>query len=152
MSHRCRFTWLTDSKAAISKVTMVARATSKPRRYPNDIDYVTAISELHKSLGGRLKTKWVKGHQDDRQDYNELSTDAKLNIDSDALASNHYWSGSGIKPTTAIPHFQEYKITISINGTIYPSKIDNQLRYHINMVYTLNSTYSIATSGTRKSG
>lgn len=45
------------------------------------------------------------------------------------------WSGSGIKPSTDIPHFQECNITISINGTRYPSKIDNQLRYHINGSY-----------------
>ena len=67
--------WLTDSKAAISTVTVVTRLTATPCRYPNnDIDYVPAICELHKSLGGRrLKTKWIKGHQDDQQEYNELS-------------------------------------------------------------------------------
>ncbi len=78
MSHSCQYLWLTDSKAAISTVTVVTRLTATPCRYPNDIDYVTAICELHKSLGGcGLKTKWIKGHQDDRQEYNELSSESQ---------------------------------------------------------------------------
>jgi hypothetical protein len=115
---------------------MTIRPTFKPRRYPDDIDYVTAIRELYQSLGGRhMRTKWVKGHQDDQYAYQDLSSEAQLNIDSDALASDHYWSGSGLKPMTAIPHFAECKVTVSINGIRYPSKIDQQLRYHINGSY-----------------
>jgi ribonuclease HI len=96
MSHRCRYKWLTDSKAAISKVTFIIQSSSRPRRYPDNIDLDTAIRELHQSLGGRkMKIKWVRGHQDDRTPYEELPSEAKLNIDSDSLASDHYWSGRG---------------------------------------------------------
>ena len=35
----------------------------------------------------------------------------------------------------SIPHFPEHKITISINGVRFPSKIDEQLRFHINGSY-----------------
>lgn len=70
MSHRCRYTWLTDSKVAISRVQMITRPTNQPSRYPDDIDYYTAIRELHQSLGSRrLRIKWVKGHQDEQSDY-----------------------------------------------------------------------------------
>ena len=139
MSHRCRYKWLTDSKAAISKVTFIIQSSSRPRRYPDNIDLDTAIRELHQSLGGRkMKIKWVRGHQDDRTPYEELPSEAKLNIDSDSLASDHYWSGRGQKPIETIPHFPEFQVSILINGIRYPSKIDQQLRYHINGSYLKN--------------
>lgn len=136
LSHRCRYSWCTDSKAAISKVTFVTRVSYHPRRYPDEVDYVTAIRELHKSLGGRkLHCKWVKGHQDEHIDYEELNPLAKLNVDVDTLASDHYWKGKGIKPSTTLPHLHEMRVTVSINGVRFPSKIDEQIRYHINGSY-----------------
>jgi hypothetical protein len=100
------------------------------------VDYVTAIRELHKSLGGRkLHCRWVKGHQDGQYDYDELSPEAQLNVDVDSMASEHYWKGKGTKPTTKLPHMSELRVSISINGVRFPSKIDNQLRYHINGSY-----------------
>jgi hypothetical protein len=134
-----RYTWLTDSKAAISKVTFILRPSHTPRQYPDDVDFVTAIRELHRTLGSRaIKCKWVKGHQDDDMAYENVSRSAQLNIDADALASAYYWSGNGRKPTPNIPHFPEHKITISINGIRYPSKIDQQIRFHINGSYLKN--------------
>jgi ribonuclease HI len=136
LSHRCKYIWSTDSKAAIGKVTFITRSTNQPRQYPNEVDYVTAIRELHKSLKGRkLKCNWVKGHQDDRAPYKTLSPIAQLNVDVDKLASDHYWSGAGVKPTATLPHLDEMRVTISINGVRFPSKIDEQLRYHINGSY-----------------
>ena len=131
LSHRCKYIWSTDSKAAIGKVIFITRYTNQPRRYPDEVDYVTAIRELYKSLGGRrIKCHWVKGHQDERTSYEELSPTAKLNVDVDAMASEHYWSGKGIRPTETLQHFAELRVTVSINGVRYPSKIDEQLRYH----------------------
>jgi hypothetical protein len=136
LNHRCRYKWLTDSKAAISKVTYITTTGYSPRRYPDDIDYVTAIQELHRSLGGRkLKSSWIKGHQDEDKDYDDLSAAAKLNVDVDRLASDYYWSGHGMRPSPQIMHLQEYKVTIAINGDIYPTRIDEQIRYHINGSY-----------------
>jgi len=136
LAHRCRYKWLTDSKAAISRVTFITRRSSQPRRYPDDVDYDTAIRELHQCLGGRnLQPTWVKGHQDENADYASLSPEAKLNVDADTLASEHYWSGKGLKPKTQIPHLVEFRVTISINGVRYTSKVDQQLRYHINGTY-----------------
>jgi hypothetical protein len=137
LQHKCRYKWLTDSKAAISKVTLITTSkTSSSRRYPDDIDYVTAIKELHQTLGGRsLHPTWIKGHQDDDTEYDKLSQDAKLNVDVDGLASDHFWSGHGTRPTQKIMHFHEYKVSIAINGVIYPTRIDEQIRYHINGSY-----------------
>jgi hypothetical protein len=146
LNHKCRYRWITDSKAAISKVTFVTGPQYSPRQYPDDIDYVTAITELHRSLGGRkLHPTWIKGHQDGDTAYDELSSDAKLNVDVDQLASDHFWSGHGTRPSHQIMHLSEYRITIAVNGVIYPTRIDEQLRYHINGTYlkeTLKSHYS----------
>ena len=88
LTHRCKYTWLTDSKAAISKVTFILRSSTQPRCYPDDIDFVTAVRALHIALGRKsIQCKWVKGHQDSGKDYNELSDAAKLNIDVNSLAS-----------------------------------------------------------------
>ena len=134
--HKCRYRWLTDSKAAISKVTLITTRHFTPRRYPDDVDYVTAIQELHSSLRGRrLKTTWVKGHQDDGRDYDTLPPDARLNIDVDQLASEYFWSGRGTRPSSSTTHLHEYRVTIAINGVIYPTRIDEQIRYHINGTY-----------------
>ena len=134
--HRCRYNWITDSKAAISRVTIITTSKYSLRRYPDDVDYVTAIQELHRSLGGRkLRPFWVKGHQDENQDYEQLSAAAKLNIDVDQLASDYYWSGHGTRPSPKLMHLQEHKVTIAVNGEIYPTRIDEQIRYHINGSY-----------------
>jgi hypothetical protein len=116
ISHVCRCKWLTDSKAAISKVTFIIPPSNRPRQYPDNIDFDTAIHEVHQSLGGRkMRIKCVQGHQDDRIPDEELSSEAKLNIDIDALALDHNWSGSE-KNITIIPHFPELKVSIVING------------------------------------
>ncbi len=82
LSHRCRYNWLTDSKVAISKVTFVLRPSGQLRRYPDEIDYVTAISELYCALGRKnIKCKWVNGHQDDHKTYDDLFAAAKHNVD-----------------------------------------------------------------------
>jgi hypothetical protein len=136
LNHKCRYKWLTDSKAAISRVTFITTTRFTPRRYPDDVDYVTAIREIHQSLGGRkLRTAWIKGHQDEDKEYDELSPEAKLNVDADNLASDYYWSGSGTRPSPQTPHLHEYRVTIAVNGTIYPTRIDEQVRYHINGSY-----------------
>jgi hypothetical protein len=146
LNHKCRYRWLTDSKAAISRVTIIPTPNFSPRRYPDDVDYVTAIRELHRSLGGRkLRPTWIKGHQDEDKSYDDLSRDARLNVDADQLASDHFWSGKGTRPSPTTPHLHEHRVTIAINGTIYPTRIDEQIRYHINGSYLkefLKSQYS----------
>ena len=64
---------------------------------------MTAIRALNNSLGRRIKTQWIKGHQDDKTAYEQLSDDAKLNVDADTLATNHA-TGSSNLPSSAIPY------------------------------------------------
>jgi hypothetical protein len=134
LRHKCRYRWLTDSKAAISKVDFITRQSHRVTRAPKDVDYLTAIRELQKSLGKSLKPQWVKGHQDDQHDYDSLSTEAKLNIDVDTLATNHLLS-TAIKPTQTTPHTPWLRISVEVNGRRYPSQIDAQIRFHIKGSY-----------------
>ena len=102
-----------------------------PRQVPEDHDYMTAIQELSKNLSRRIKTQWIKGHQDERTPYADLTRDAKLNVDVDELATLHQASKRQL-PTEFSPHLSEQKITVVINGKRYPSQINAQIRYHIN--------------------
>jgi hypothetical protein len=74
----------------------------------------------------------VKGHQDNSEEYNKLSNDAKLNVKVDNLASAHLWSSPGCKPKARLPHLHKQQVPILINGHTHPSGIDKQLRWHIN--------------------
>ena len=122
LRHKCRLRWLTDSKAAISRVEFITQHNHQPtRRVPNDIDYVTAIRSLHKSLGLKFKPEWVKGHQDDRVEYSNLSLNAKLNVDTDNLATQHMF-GKRHMPVESTMHVPWQKVSIVINGTRYPSQ------------------------------
>ena len=132
LRHKCRLRWLSDSKAAISRVDFITRNSHRtPRQVPEDHDYMTAIQELSKNLGRRIKTQWIKGHQDERTPYVDLTGDAKLNVDVDELATLHQTSKRQL-PTEISPHLSEQKITVVINGKRYPSQINAQIRYHIN--------------------
>ena len=131
LRHKCKIGWLTDSKAAISRVDFITRRSNRTNKAPNDHDYMTAIRELTMSLRKRIKSQWIKGHQDDRTPYENLSRDAKLNVDADNLATQHQ-AGKHLLPKEAIPHLQEQRVTVVINGQRYPSQVYEQIRYHIN--------------------
>jgi hypothetical protein len=76
-----------------------------------------------------------EGHQDETRDYDQLPPTAKLNVNVDALASDSCWSGKGSRPSPHTMHLSEHRVTILVNGTIYPTRIDDQIRYHINGTY-----------------
>jgi ribonuclease HI len=79
-------------------VEFITQLSNKPSKAPEDINYVTAIRELQKSLGRQVKPQWVKGHQDDQTEYEMLPLEAQLNIDLDIFATNHLM-GTVNKPT-----------------------------------------------------
>ena len=88
--HSCKFRWIVDSTAAISKVEMVTRHGARPRQQPNNIDFLSMISALHAELQRPLSITWVKGHQDsDSNPPSTLSRDAQNNIAVDELATLH---------------------------------------------------------------
>ena len=89
LPHRCKFRWVVDSQAAISKVEMVTRPGARARRQPNNIDFLSTIAELYKVIRRPLSITWIKGHQDSAEKTGPLSRDALNNIAVDALATKH---------------------------------------------------------------
>lgn len=135
--HKCQFRWYTDSKSAISKVRMFS-TKGKPRHYPDNSDYVMVIQELLRELKQPLTPLWVKGHQDEERPYNELSREAKLNVDVDELATNHTHHHTTAKPMRRIDHLPCQLISLKINGQRFPSHWDTNLRWTINGSYMKN--------------
>ena len=86
LRQKSKFTWICDSKAAISRVRHFA--TRRPsRRMPSDADLVSLIRMHLASIKCKFKTCWVKGHQDSSSSTRILSVSATLNIEADSLAS-----------------------------------------------------------------
>jgi hypothetical protein len=81
--HKCKFTWICDSRAAISRVRRFA--TRHPsRRMPADVDLISIIRTHLASIKCKFKHRWIKGHQDSSSTRN-LSAKARLNIEADSL-------------------------------------------------------------------
>jgi ribonuclease HI len=129
--HKCQFRWLTDSTSAISKVRMYT-VHGRSQRYPDHSDYVLAIQELAAELKRPIAAQWVKGHQDEDRPYDELTREAKLNVDVDALATTQYDHISRNPPMRSIDHLPNQKITLTINGKRFPSNWDVNVRWSIN--------------------
>ena len=135
LQHRCQFSWTTDSKSAITKVTIyTAKSDRRNQRYPAHSDYVTTIQELCKELRRPFRIQWIKGHQDDDKTYEELPRDAKHNIDADKLATKHQVLQLS-RPMRKTAHLPSQQISLTINGTRYPGNWDNNLRWSINGFY-----------------
>lgn len=131
LRHRCTFRWITDSKSALSRAIRMVRIRSRLTRLPPDSDLLTLISSLMWELRRSIVMKWVKGHQDKLTAYDTLSTDAKLNMTADFLATRYRLRGR-IKPTSHLDHPSTQRISIVLNGTRLTSQIDECIRYHIN--------------------
>ena len=63
LSHRCKFYWVVDSSSAISKVKTVTRPGASPNKQPNNIDFLTLITDLYQDIRHPTSITWVKGHQ-----------------------------------------------------------------------------------------
>lgn len=127
--HKCRFTWLCDSKAAISRVRHYA--TRHPsRRMPNDADLISLIRTHLASIKCHFKHRWIKGHQDS-QIIRNLSVQATLNIEADSLASGYRTRGS-LKSRQYCNHVHTQQCSISINNQRLTGQYDDIIRYHVN--------------------
>ena len=51
LKHKCRYSWVVDSIAAISTVKITTRVSRKLRRAPDNSDYVMVIRLLRRELG-----------------------------------------------------------------------------------------------------
>lgn len=130
--YRCRFRWLVDSTAAISRVRKYLQwGHLKRGRQPPDVDILSIIWKYYKELGKKIRITWIKAHQDDHAALEKLSSSAKLNIMADQLATQYRRSGRH-KSSETLDHQPGQKISISINGRKLTSQYDSSLRFHVN--------------------
>ena len=50
LRHKCKFRWLVDSKIAINRVTFTVSIDHRPKKQPDNSDYLSVIRDLHKEL------------------------------------------------------------------------------------------------------
>ena len=131
LSHRCKFRWIVDSTAAISKVQMVTRKGALPHRQPSNIDFLSIIAELFQEIRRPISITWVKGHQDSDSGTRQLSRDACNNIAVDALATKHRIDRR-LPPRQLIPHLDAMRVSISMNGLRLTGHFDDMIRFHVN--------------------
>ena len=131
LCHRCRYRWIVDSQAAISKVILVSRRGSTTFRQLNNTGYLTLISALQTELRRRPKITWVTGHQDQDIECAKLSRDARHNVDVDHLASTHT-SKHRLASSQSIPHLPLTRVSITTGGARLVGNFDAHIRYHIN--------------------
>jgi hypothetical protein len=79
-----------DSTAALRR----AQRSSQPQqalrsRISLDMDIMTAYRNLGQPIYSYIMTRWVKGHQDKFLSYANLSTQAKMNMQTDELAEQY---------------------------------------------------------------
>jgi hypothetical protein len=129
--HRCKFTWYTDSRSAISRVKRFSRHRSSHRRMPPDVDLITIISDCLKNLRRPFKAKWIKAHQDRVASYDSLPLPVRLNIDADFLATR-YRSHGKLRTSTRVDHVRNQQLSIYLNGIPVLNHFDEQVRFHVN--------------------
>ncbi|KAI2499411.1 hypothetical protein MHU86_15056 [Fragilaria crotonensis] len=134
LRHRCTFRWIADSKVAINRVTLVTRKDHRPTSQPDNADYLSLIKDLFKELRRPLHAQWIKSHQDSQKQYEQLSADAKLNVDVDNLATAFH-KRKRANPSRSTDHLPASAISIVINKTRFYGNIDANIRYHINGSY-----------------
>ena len=54
-----------------------------------EFDLIDKIYQVNKKYNIQPYFQWIKGHQDDTTDYEDISTDAKLNIEADRMAKEY---------------------------------------------------------------
>ena len=81
-----------DNKALISRVNqgMEYNYDNPASTLKSEWDIINAIIQTLKVIPTPIKLQWVKGHQDEWQDYSQLPLTAKLNCEADRLAALHY--------------------------------------------------------------
>jgi hypothetical protein len=131
MRHKCKFRWLDDSKVAINRVTFVTRKDYSPTKQPDNSDYLATINDLFRELRRPMKTQWIKSQQDGEKSYDQLTSDANLNVDIDNLATKCH-QNKRAKPRRVTAHIPSMQMSISILTTRFYYKLDEHIRYHVN--------------------
>ena len=125
--------YYTDNEGLVTHInTFINADYNKPfNALQSEFDIIpTIISTIQdmkiKHLHNLLQIGHVKGHQDDETDYEDLSTQAKLNVQADKLA------GDLIKQCNPIfigPFIPSTNLQLIINGKEITSKIAQTIRY-----------------------
>ena len=129
--HRSSFCWITDSRAAISRVQRYSRRGSRATKMPNDVDLLSLISILLTELRRPFKPEWVRGHQDSLQSNERLPFKARLNIDADFLATRYRKHGR-LRSSPRVDHQYGQQVSILIQSTPLTSQFDSCIRFHVN--------------------
>jgi hypothetical protein len=128
--HKCNFTWICDSKVAISRVQRFARTRHPSRQMPPDVDLISIIRIHLASIKCKVKRQWINGHQDSYS-TRILSVPAILNIEADSLASGYQTIGS-LRSCPGCEHSHPQQCSISINRQCLTGQFDECIRYHVN--------------------
>jgi hypothetical protein len=144
-------TWIDN--VATQRHVVNLKQQSKPRRkYPHDADILAHIQWLWQELTSvDHNIYWVKGHQDNTQQYHNLPRNAQLNIVADALASQYAEETHRVQlPPSKNP---AVFVTLLVNGQRVTAYLKESMRFHINGTrYASLATYKKNTSGQIKYG
>ena len=110
------FHFVSDNLGLIRKITQLVRYTD---HFPNltlqpDWDIIREIQMAVRALGRPTSFSHVKGHQDDHHAYDDLSLEARLNIDADALAGSFRRHDSSVRPL--VPRVSSNSAQLLIDG------------------------------------
>jgi hypothetical protein len=109
------------------------------------------IHEFFQEIRRPIWLRWIKSHQDETNQYSQLSPDAKHNVDADQLATSHHLRKRQAPTTRTTENIPAPKVSISINKTRYYANIDANLRFHSNGGY-IRIISKAHTDGTTPSG
>jgi len=90
VTHTC------DNKSSVSAIS--APPYSQRQMLAPDADIILACHKLRKECDTEFNLEWVKGHQDDNKEYDELDDEAKLNVDMDTVCKDERVNGTVHKP------------------------------------------------------
>ena len=117
-----------DNKALISRIThaRTCKYENPSACIKSEWDVINEIAVSIEKLSTEVHYKWIKSHQDDVSAYNDLSPEAQLNCDADALAGDHYQDM--LQPENREPPLPSNPIQLLIDDNSITSKYKSKIR------------------------
>jgi hypothetical protein len=108
--------YISDNLGLINRLNLLI---AHPEHFPNitlqpDWDILRTIQLATRDLGCPSTFSHVKGHQDDHHAYEDLSLEARLNVDADSLAGEFRKNDSSTRPL--VPRFSSNYAQLQIDG------------------------------------
>ena len=113
---------------------------------PSDVDLLTITSGCIKVLHQPLKAKWIKALHNWVASYDSLPLAARLNIDTDFLATcyrSHRKLKSSSPPRD--DHVPNQQLSLYLNRSPVLSNFDEQIRFYVNSSWQTRITSFITT-------